>query len=350
MFIPCLELEITFLEVYKMKRILFMLFCAFVVLTVFNLSIEASCFSDDSLNISEEIRAELETIDGIYSSGKGITMKVFNVAIPFAFGQDETYNIDEILDGPEVLGEYYIFISDESLFEDYSSSGSLSNPEEDPIIAKNKQITVDSAIVKWKNELVKSSNINLNSDMLSRAINNRWLKGISENIEVQSVYMLWGEPSHYGNAIYFKTSLGDYVYYNNYSNRQLGHTEYLFPADQFYYYQKCVVERMQEMGDLDGSIEYSNLFDITVFVISDINLRNLCPNEIDMNPENQDISLVKPIQVDASLELDSPPNNFKNMAIISGIVIGTVIVIAAVFLVVYNKKRVKMLNETPTKP
>ena len=57
-------------------------------------------------------------------------------------------------------------------------------------------------------------------------INESILEKLPQNAHMLDVYYLWGQTSYQGSALYYKTDLGDFVYYKYYS---VGGKQYLFP-------------------------------------------------------------------------------------------------------------------------
>ncbi len=90
------------------------------------------------------------------------------------------------------------------------------------------------------------------------------IRQIDPEIEVEFAYYFCGETNISGNAIYYKTNLGDYVYYLSYSGGFDG--AYLFSAENFFEAQAASYNHMLESGSNAGGIS-DPLFDLSVFQI-----------------------------------------------------------------------------------
>ena len=60
------------------------------------------------------------------------------------------------------------------------------------------------------------------------------IKAVSKDVVIESVYFLYEGDSYSSSAIYYRTNLGDYVYFNGY-----GSGERLFSAEVFWAYMKA---------------------------------------------------------------------------------------------------------------
>ena len=91
-------------------------------------------------------------------------------------------------------------------------------------------------------------------------------KYISPDVKVENVYYLSGETNHMGTAIYYRTNLGDYVYYNHYS---IG--EKLFPIEKFCKYQKAISAELANNPNDNGSndIDISGVMDLSEFELKE---------------------------------------------------------------------------------
>lgn len=78
---------------------------------------------------------------------------------------------------------------------------------------------------------------------------------VSSDIVIESMYYINGENDMTGTAIYYKTNLGDYVFFKHYS---IG--ERLFSAEAFFEYNRAIyaeIVRANAYGSPMGSINYS---------------------------------------------------------------------------------------------
>lgn len=105
-------------------------------------------------------------------------------------------------------------------------------------------------------------------DDASRDLETQRLKRIDPNITIHSTYYLSGAQTE-GNAVYYKTSLGDYVYYENIHDTN----DYLFSIEAFCAFQSAVYRENKVMNlkePLVGGI-YDNLWDLSDYDISSDN-------------------------------------------------------------------------------
>lgn len=200
---------------------------------------------EDSISISEDIKEHFRVYE-TYSDENTkperrlvqdfrSVMRFYNVPIRFVFTEYD--NIDDILASAYATKKYFVVEQqdgsfkyyDEHLSEIRSSSSYLDIPEK-------------AFAAFWDKEFVK--------------------KYISFDAELENIYYLSGETSHMGTAIYYKTSVGDYVYYNHYS---LG--EKLFPIGNFCKYQKAISDELANNPDENGSgdIDISDLMDLSKY-------------------------------------------------------------------------------------
>ena len=92
-------------------------------------------------------------------------------------------------------------------------------------------------------------------------------KYISSNAKLENIYYISGEINQMGTAIYYKTSVGDYVYYNYYS---IG--EKLFPIEDFCKYQKAISDELAKHSDENGSedIDISDFMDLAKYELKKV--------------------------------------------------------------------------------
>lgn len=78
------------------------------------------------------------------------------------------------------------------------------------------------------------------------------IRTVSSDVIIESIYYLKGENSKMGTAIYYKTNLGDYVFFSRSSI-----DEYLFSAEAFFEYQRALYAESIQQGDKLGGLDYS---------------------------------------------------------------------------------------------
>ena len=85
-----------------------------------------------------------------------------------------------------------------------------------------------------------SLNVNHSSVALQELQTGEAISAVSPDIAIESVYFMYGSPNYDGNAIYYKTNLGDYVYYRG----AWGGPEMLCTAERFYEYKRAEYEEI----------------------------------------------------------------------------------------------------------
>lgn len=163
-------------------------------------------------------------------------VKIYNVPIRFAF--TEYSNIDDILASEELLGFCYVI---------EQTDGSLSFYNENfHVITQPVINNVESSLKVFNDkEFVKNY--------------------ISDKAELKDSYFLSGESSLMGTVIYFRTTVGDFVYYNHYD---IG--KKLFPIDDFCKYQQAIMDEIAKNPDSNGGINIGNIWDLSPYTIKKI--------------------------------------------------------------------------------
>ena len=176
-----------------------------VIILVFLLCVNgyATEYTDpkDSRNISPEV------LERIALEDTELVFKCYVLHIESVF--TNYTNIDEILD--KSYGVRYV-------------QKEFSDPYLNIFITDKNGKVIERAYTK-------NTDIVIYQETLDELQNAEAIKAVSPDIVVQSVYYLWGENMRMGTAIYYKTNLGDYVYY-----RQHWLGEKLFPAEVFFAY------------------------------------------------------------------------------------------------------------------
>lgn len=212
----------------------------------------------DSLNISEEITDEL----GIWTTYSNentkserrlsedfkSVMKVYNVPIRFAFS--EFSNIDEVLKSEEILGAYYVIERTDCSLEIYNDSLEK--------VSSNRLAEVDGKVTTILPIDISYTSLEVFKD------DSFIKKNISEDAELENVYFISGESSMMGTAIYYRTTDGDYVYYNH---SDIG--EAMFPIEDFCRYQQAICAEIAKNPDANGGINISGVWDLSSYTIND---------------------------------------------------------------------------------
>jgi hypothetical protein len=83
---------------------------------------------------------------------------------------------------------------------------------------------------------------------------------LGSEVETESVFYMSGETSMMGTAIYYRTSIGDYVYYYHSS---IG--EKLFPVDDFCKFQQAIKDEYAKYPESGGGVDIANVWDLTKY-------------------------------------------------------------------------------------
>ena len=215
--------------------------------------------AEDSLNISEEIKDHFRVYE-IYSDAetkperrlvqdfKSI-MRIYNTSPRFAFTAYN--NIDDILASNLVPAKYYVV-------EDAAGELKFYNEE------YTEMISTRYAEVGGSRKQLPY--VDLPAKALERFRNPDFAKTyISPDAEVENVYWLSGESSMMGTAIYYRTSAGDYVYYNYYA---IG--EALFPVEMFCAYQQAITDEIAKYPESGGGINIADVWDLSAYQLKEL--------------------------------------------------------------------------------
>lgn len=141
------------------------------------------------------------------------------------------------------------------------------------------------------------------------------IRTVSPDIIIESMYYLKGENSKMGTAIYYKTNLGDYVFFDGSID------EYLFSAEAFFEYQRTLYAEAIQQGDKDGGLDYSS-WDLSAY---------------DYRSDNFDPHAPFPI----SVEPEQTPSPYLWIGIAGAVVLAAI----ATFLIVKTKRKAAILPE-----
>lgn len=82
---------------------------------------------------------------------------------------------------------------------------------------------------------------------------------LGEDVTVENIYCLDGEPNLDGIYIYFVTNQGDYVYYKDYTGAE---DEYLIPLAQFYEFAEVFYQNQKNAQYGNGTGDIEELYDL----------------------------------------------------------------------------------------
>lgn len=151
-----------------------------------------------ALKVDDSIKASIGAADG------QTVIRIHNIPIVYAF--DAYDSIEEILKSDDVLATYYAVTDGSEIVSVHRDlNGELYLMDDSLILndSKTRDVLISGGV----------------SEMLPR------------NASVLDVYYLWGESNHQGSALYYKTNVGDFVYYEYHLT---GETKTFFSANEFF--------------------------------------------------------------------------------------------------------------------
>ena len=151
-----------------------------------------------ALKVDDSIKASIGAADG------QTVIRIHNIPIVYAF--DAYDSIEEILKSDDVLATYYAVTDGSEIVSVHRDlNGELYLMDDSLILndSKTRDVLISGGV----------------SEMLPR------------NASVLDVYYLWGESNHQGSALYYKTNVGDFVYYEYHLE---GETKTFFSANEFF--------------------------------------------------------------------------------------------------------------------
>lgn len=209
-----------------MKRLLIMLVCVMILLPTIMASAEEIMPAEDSTFVSTEIRDILAVPED------AAVTRLYKTQIISAFSKSDT--IDEVLAATNNLEIYYVEMPDGTV----------------------KELVITDGVV-WETDVST-----VNSSAMQFYKGDDVLDLIGEEADVQNVYYLTGEISHTGTAIYYRTSKGDYVYYNG-----IGAGECFFSAATFFEFMDAVFAEMLQTTGMDNGMYVNANWDMSSFRI-----------------------------------------------------------------------------------
>ena len=151
-----------------------------------------------ALKVDDSIKASIGAADG------QTVIRIHNIPIVYAF--DAYDSIEEILKSDDILATYYAVTDGSEIVSVHRDlNGELYLMDDSLILndSKTRDVFISGGV----------------SEMLPR------------NATVLDVYYLWGESNHQGSALYYKTNIGDFVYYEYHLT---GETKTFFSANEFF--------------------------------------------------------------------------------------------------------------------
>ena len=207
---------------------------------------------EDSLTVSEEVKEHFRVYETysdefteperrLVQDFKSI-MRYYNVPLRGAFTEFD--NIDDVLASAYVLKKYYVVE-----YED----GSVKSYNEHFQEMKSNSYTIRNG------EQVALPYLTIPENAWNAFYNSDFVKTyIAPDAQVENVYWLSGESSMMGTAIYYRTSVGDYVYYYYHT---IGET--LFPVSDFCAYQQAIKDENAKYPESGGGINIADVWDLT---------------------------------------------------------------------------------------
>ena len=187
---------------------------------------------EDSMTITEDIKDTFriyemywdETTDPELRLVKDFKNVLRLYRIPLRSAFSHYASIHDVLNSREMLGKLYVV--------EY----------EDSVVFYDEQLQEkkSTGYTIIDGEQVQLPYIYIPTEAYERYTDESYLKGkLPDGAEVLNTYFLSGEPEMMGTAIYYCTTVGDYIYYNNY---EVG--EKLFPIDDFCQFQKAISDEL----------------------------------------------------------------------------------------------------------
>lgn len=185
---------------------------AFLLMLALPVSADDMPAPEDSLTISDALREELGASDS------EIIVRVYSVIIIGRFS--DFADVDLALQPDYDLNDWFIS------YAVFHSDGTVTH------YAQLDGVYQPVAIM-------------INEDIMRRFLSGELADVLGEDVEVQKAYYITEESDREGTAIYYRTNIGDYVYFAGWATG-----ECLFPAEVFQQYQAELLEaRIAIYGD-----------------------------------------------------------------------------------------------------
>ena len=236
-----------------MKKIIFVICVVLsvtMILPIFIVYAEKNMKTTDDLNDDLVQYSALKVDDSIKASigakDDQTVIRIHNMPIIYAFGNCDS--IEEILKSEYINATCYMVMDGMELVSVYKDFN-------------GKLYLMDMA----------NSRIPYDHETRTILINESILEKLPQNAHMLDVYYLWGQTSYQGSALYYKTDLGDFVYYKYYS---VGGKQYLFPASVFFSFMKAYYATLDSDTAPSGE-DMETVYDLSKYDIDS--------NEFDLN-------------------------------------------------------------------
>lgn len=264
----------------------------FAFLMIFSMSLNVSAAVTDSNTISSEVLTALNV------SEEDKVLKIFNIPIVFAFQEHDTVT--------------------DALNSDYLDQIGYT-------------VTSKDGQTKFYNVLSRDNVVEFSiyPPDVSEVYQETAIKRISEDIQISSMYYLWGETNHQGYAIVYETNLGDFVYYEFIGS-------YLMPLSEFIALMREIFSHMGPDVPPGGVIAPDQVYDMSFF---DLNSDSFAPLSHTGNTNESPVgdSETETLESEELTEEPSKPTGKYLWIIIAS----AVAIAAAIGLVIYLVKKPK---------
>ena len=229
-----------------MKKFFKMIVLCSVICAMFVLSMSAFATEEQLISVSDSMHISPEVLSALNALETDKILKVFN--IPFVYAMQDADTITGIMNSSHLQQTLYAVTSTDGQTKIFDVSSQY-------VVTQ----LIDTAID------------------VSEAHTGTAIKRVDEDIEISSLYYLWGESNYQGVAILYETNLGDFVYY-----RFSG--EYLMPFDEFVLLMDSIYAEMGPSVPPGGYIDPASIYDLKRF---DLNSESFAPHS---NASNVDIN------------------------------------------------------------
>lgn len=214
---------------------------------------------EDSMTITEDIKDAFRIYEMYWDEATDPELRLVkdfkNVLrlyrIPLRSAFSHYTSIHDVLNSREMLGKLYVV--------EY----------EDSVVFYDEQLQEkkSTGYTIIDGEQVQLPYIYIPTEAYERYTDESYLKGkLPDGAEVLNTYFLSGEPEMMGTAIYYCTTVGDYIYYNNY---EVG--EKLFPIDDFCQFQKAISDELAKYPESGGGVNIADIWDLSKYSLNDNN-------------------------------------------------------------------------------
>lgn len=287
-----------------MKKFLTMIVLCSVICAMFVLSMSVSATEEQLTTLSDSTHISPEVVSALNVLETDKVLKVFN--IPFVYAIQDADTITEIMNSSHFQQTLYAVTSKDGQTKIFDVSSQY-------VVTQLMDTVID----------------------VSEAHTGTAIKRVDEDIEILSLYYLWGESNHQGIAILYETNLGDFVYY------RFG-GEYLMPFEEFVLLMDSVYAEMGPSVPPGGSyIDPASIYDLNRF---DLNSESFAPLSnagnvnVNQNDNKSDNNGVVNQGFENNSNLANPSESPKPLNMILWIGIPCVVILMALGLVLGYKK------------